>query len=167
MENDPNKKESKGKRILKKATRRNSKSSNTSQNSALSQSVAVSRSKSFENKRLSIEINDSTPLPTPDGTTDKADHAHYAPGLKIEDSTQRIQDNSKDELKLKKTVDIKEDFNTIHEEVAEVGSKNSKTSPKYGSAEIGTSKKYLKRVGLLNPSILTTSMFKLYLINLQ
>lgn len=154
MENDPNKKESKGKRTLKKAVRRSSKSSNNSQNSALSQSVAVSRSKSFENKRLSIEINDSTPLPTPDGTTDKAERARYAPEPKIEDKTQRVQDNSNAELKLKKIVGIKEDFNTIHEEAAAVGSKNSKTSPKYGSAEIGSSKKYLKRVSLLCPVLL-------------
>lgn len=147
MENDPNKKESKGKRILKKAIRRNSKSSNNSQNSVLSQSLTVSRSKSFENKRLSVEINDSTPLPTPDGTTDKAEHTHNA-GLKIEDKMQRVQDNSKDELKLKKTVGINEQFNTIHEEAATISSKDPKDLPKLeGSAEIGTSKKNLKRVG--------------------
>lgn len=85
MENDPSKKESKGKRIFKKAIRRNSKqSNNSSQNSALEQGIGVSRSKSFENKRGSIEINDSTPLPTPDGTKEKLDTAQK---LKLDDKT--------------------------------------------------------------------------------
>lgn len=85
MENDPSKKESKGKRIFKKAIRRNSKqSNNSSQNSALEQGIGVSRSKSFENKRGSIEINDSAPLPTPDGTKEKLDAAQK---VKLDDNT--------------------------------------------------------------------------------
>ncbi|KPI99401.1 PREDICTED: zinc finger AN1 domain-containing stress-associated protein 15 isoform X1 [Papilio xuthus] len=66
MENDPSKKESKGKRILKKALRRNSKSSN---NNSGADDTSVSRSKSFQSKRRGVEIND--PLPTPEGAIEK------------------------------------------------------------------------------------------------
>nr|XP_034828394.1 AN1-type zinc finger protein 3 homolog isoform X2 [Maniola hyperantus] len=87
MEKDLNKKESKGKRIFKKATRRNSTSSNNnSQNSSCEHSVGVSRLKSFENKRLSVEINDTKALPTPDGTSEKSD-SFTAPKLKIEEKS--------------------------------------------------------------------------------
>lgn len=85
MENDPSKKESKGKRIFKKAIRRNSKSNNSSQNSALEQGIDVTRSKSSDNKRASIKINDSAPLPTSDGTKEKVDAAQK---IKLEDITQ-------------------------------------------------------------------------------
>ncbi|XP_030030698.1 AN1-type zinc finger protein 5 isoform X1 [Manduca sexta] len=88
MENDPSKKESKGKRIFKKAIRRNSKSNNnTGQNSSLEQGISVSRSKSFENKHMSIDINDSAPLPTPDGTKEKIDHGATEQKIKLDDKT--------------------------------------------------------------------------------
>ncbi|CAG9579923.1 unnamed protein product [Danaus chrysippus] len=118
MENDPSKKESKGKRILKKALRRNSKSSNNSQNSPLDLSIG-SRSKSFENKRASIEINDSTPLPTPDGTSEVAE---YSKKIKIEEDVRPA----------KKTVDINETRNTVQDEPA-------------ASVDVDGSKKNLKR----------------------
>ncbi|XP_045767487.1 uncharacterized protein LOC123868873 isoform X2 [Maniola jurtina] len=104
MEKDLNKKESKGKRIFKKATRRNSTSNNNSQNSSLEHSVGVSRSKSFENKRLSVDINDTKPLPTPDGTSEKSDSL-TAPKLKIEEKSsaeiKRAYQDRHSELKFK------------------------------------------------------------------
>ncbi|KAJ2947382.1 hypothetical protein O0L34_g17150 [Tuta absoluta] len=70
MENDPNKKESKGKRLLKKAVRRNSKSSNG--NGSQSSVVEVTRSKSFEKKAGddAAPARASTLLPAPDGPRD-------------------------------------------------------------------------------------------------
>lgn len=140
MESDPNKKESKGKRILKKAIRRNSKSGNNSQSSALSLGIGATRSKSFENKRLSIEINDSTPLPTPDGT-ERTD-VHNAPKLNIDDEQPQAS---------KKAVDINEGYNTVHEEMASATSKDAKIlSPNVKSprtSEVDGSKRNLKRVG--------------------
>ncbi|CAH2242354.1 jg19967 [Pararge aegeria aegeria] len=139
MEDDSGKKESKGKRLFKKALRRNSKSSNNSQNSSLEHSVGVSLSKSFENKRLSVEINDSTPLPTPDGTSEKADSL-TAPKLKIEEKTsakiRRAHQDRHSELKLKKTVGIREELQIFEEDPP--------ASPK-GHSEEGSSKKNLKR----------------------
>lgn len=63
MENDPNKKDSKGKRIFKKALRRNSKTSNSGQGSGLEQGIGVSRSKSFEPAG-------GAPLPEPGGAAE-------------------------------------------------------------------------------------------------
>ncbi|XP_045449195.1 uncharacterized protein LOC123657717 [Melitaea cinxia] len=138
MESDPNKKESKGKRILKKANRRNSKSGNNSQSSAFSLGIGATRSKSFENKRLSIEINDSTPLPTPDGT-ERTD-VHNASKLNIDDEQPQAS---------KKAVDINEGYNTVHEEIA--SAKDAKIlSPNVKSprtSEVDGSKRNLKRVG--------------------
>lgn len=69
MENDPNKKESKGKRIFKKAVRRNSKSSNIGQGSALEhQGIGGTRSRSLEGPGGALETSVSVPLPKPDGT---------------------------------------------------------------------------------------------------
>ncbi|KOB71955.1 AN1-type zinc finger protein 5 [Operophtera brumata] len=107
MENDPNKKESKGKRIFKKARRRNSNSSNSGQNSE--HGVGVSRSKSTENKNLSIEINDGTPLPKPDGA--KTDNS--ADGQKKGGKLSIIQDSSVEVAKGKNNVEIHESRNNI------------------------------------------------------
>ncbi|XP_021191566.2 AN1-type zinc finger protein 5 isoform X2 [Helicoverpa armigera] len=148
MENDPSKKESKGKRIFKKAIRRNSKSNNSSQNSALEQGIGVTRSKSFENKRLSIEINDSAPLPTPDGTKEKVDAGQK---IKLEDKSQNqecaltIQDQLTDSGKNRKVVGIQDTKETPS------GSKSAKfispkleiKEPRPSEAEGG--KKNLKR----------------------
>ncbi|XP_026725977.1 AN1-type zinc finger protein 5-like isoform X2 [Trichoplusia ni] len=155
MENDPSKKESKGKRIFKKAIRRNSKSNNSSQNSSIEQGTGVSRSKSFENKHLSIDINDSTPLPTPDGTKEKADHAGQK--IKLDDKTQNqecdlaTQDTSADLVKNKKNVDIQENLNEVYSETPSGSNKGAKfTSPKLEikeqrPSESDGAKKNLKR----------------------
>ncbi|XP_050349213.1 AN1-type zinc finger protein 6 isoform X1 [Nymphalis io] len=141
MESDPNKKESKGKRILKKAIRRNSKSSNNSQSSALSQGSGATRSKSFENKRLSVDINDSTPLPTPDGT-ERAEHSHNGPRLNI-DEPQQVHRDDHDGMRSKKTVDINEGHNTVYEETPPANSNNAKNTSNLSLVD-GT-KKILKR----------------------
>ncbi|CAH0673881.1 unnamed protein product [Spodoptera exigua] len=141
MENDPSKKESKGKRIFKKAIRRISKSNNSSQNSALEQGIGVTRSKSFENKRLSIEINDSAPLPTPDGTKEKPDASQK---IKLDDHAQN--ESNQDPIKVAAKVGIKE-----HKEAPSGSNKGVKlSSPKLeiknqrpSDAESG--KKNLKR----------------------
>lgn len=153
MENDPNKKESKGKRILKKAIRRNSKSNNNSQSSAMEQSIGVSRSKSFENKRLSIEINDSTPLPMPDGTKEKVEHNESVHKPKIDERLYPGQEGPSDELKLKKVVEIQESRNEVFGESATVSKNSSRTrsSPRLDKkndrvSEIDPNKKSLKRV---------------------
>jgi hypothetical protein len=156
MENDPSKKESKGKRILKKAIRRNSKSSNNnSQSSAMDQMVGVSRSKSFENKHLSIEINDSTPLPTPDGAKEKVDH-DSGQKPKIDDKLFPNQQRLPDEVKSKKVVEIHENKNEVFGETTNVskGSTKSRNSPRLDRKsdrfiEPETSKKSLKRVRFL------------------
>lgn len=121
MENDPNKKESKGKRIFKKALRRNSKSSSSGQNS--DQGVGVSRSKSAENKNLSIEINEGTLLPKPDGAKKKADSSanQAATGrLSI------IHDSSTDVARGKKNVEIHESHNKMIDETLTVSEGNAK-----------------------------------------
>lgn len=112
MENDPSKKESKGKRIFKKAIRRNSKSNNSSQNSALEVGIGVSRSKSFENKRQSQEINDSTPLPKPDGTKESVEVAGKS---KIDDKTAGPTQVAGPNVggKSRKSVDIQENRNIV------------------------------------------------------
>nr|XP_026485640.1 uncharacterized protein LOC113393132 [Vanessa tameamea] len=143
MESDPNKKESKGKRILKKAIRRNSKSSNNSQNSALSQGSGATRSKSFENKRLALEINDSTPLPTPDGT-ERAEHGHNSPRLNI-DEPQQVHKDDDGGMRSKKTVDINEGHNTVYEETPAANSTNAKNISNL--SVVDASKRNLKRVG--------------------
>lgn len=155
MENDPSKKESKGKRMLKKAIRRNSKASNNSQSSAMEQSVGVSRSKSFENKHLSIEINDSTPLPMPDGTKEKNEH-ESGQKQKLDDKLFHSQDGATDEVKLKKVVEIHENRNEFFGESANMskGSTKSKNSPRLDKRnerqfEPEINKKSLKRVGNL------------------
>lgn len=155
MENDPSKKESKGKRIFKKAIRRNSKSNNSSQNSALEQGIGVSRSKSFENKHQSIEINDSAPLPTPDGTKEKDQK------VKLDDKTQNQecaltnQDQATDLASNKKIVDIQENRNKVYAETPSGSNKGAKlNSPKLEikdqrPSEVDGGKKNLKRVGFL------------------
>lgn len=111
MENDPNKKESKGKRIFKKALRRNSKSSNSGQNSE--QGVGVSRSKSAENENISIEIHDGTPLPKPDGVKKKTDNC--ANGQPAGGRLSVIRDSSLEVAKGKKNVEIHESHNRMIE----------------------------------------------------
>lgn len=153
MENDPSKKESKGKRIFKKAIRRNSKSSNNSQNSPLESGINISRSKSFENKHLSIEINDSTPLPTPDGTNEKVEYSHL--GQKNIEEKEIPKDfnftRPSEEVKVKK-VEIRENRNEIYDEPATASNKDakSKTSPRLEKnerlIETGDGKRSLKRV---------------------
>lgn len=168
MENDPSKKESKGKRILKKAIRRNSKSNNNSQSSAMEQGIGVSRSKSFENKRLSIEINDSTPLPMPDGTKEKVEH-DIPQKLKIDEKLFPSQDGPSDEVKLKKVVEIQESRNEIFGETA-TASKNSakpRTSPRLEKrndriSEIDPNKKSLKRVRFITSLVLFVSSDSVY-----
>lgn len=122
MENDPNKKESKGKRIFKKALRRNSKSSNSGQNSE--QGVGISRSKSAENKNLSIEINDGTPLPKPDGAKKKSDNS--ANGQPAGGRLSVIQDSSVDVARGKKNVEIHESHNKMIDETLTVVEGNAK-----------------------------------------
>ncbi|XP_059053527.1 AN1-type zinc finger protein 5 isoform X1 [Achroia grisella] len=148
MENDPSKKESRGKRIFKKAIRRNSKSSNNSQSSTLETDIGVSRSKSFENKRLPIEINESTPLLTPDGTIENPEYSGTEQN-KIEGKIISLSGPS-NVMKLKKVVEIHEDLNEIYDE-STVSNKDvrSKTSAELErnerniDADIG--KKSLKR----------------------
>ncbi|CAH0399095.1 unnamed protein product [Chilo suppressalis] len=132
MENDPSKKESKVKRILKKAIRRNSKASNNSQSSAMEQTVGVSRSKSFENKHMSIQINDSTPLPTPDGTKETIEHSEPSQRQKTEEKLSLGQNAPIDQVKLKKIVEIQENKNEFFEEAPSMskGSIKSKNSPR-------------------------------------
>lgn len=128
MENDPNKKEFKGKRILKKALRRTSKSSNSSNNES---NLGVSRSKSFESKRAAgaETANDSAPLPRPDGATATA------------------ADDKITDIALKKTVDIQEQHNIIHEDQTPVSTRDLKLSSQNDiNSEPSTSKKNLKRV---------------------
>ncbi|KAI5646866.1 AN1-like zinc finger domain-containing protein [Phthorimaea operculella] len=83
MENDPNKKESKGKRLLKKAVRRNSKSSNG--NGSQSSVVEVTRSKSFEKKagEAAAPARATTLPPAPDGPSDRPDAAPPPPPGKM------------------------------------------------------------------------------------
>lgn len=146
MENDPNKKESKGKRLLKKALRRNSKSSNSSQSSE--PSTTVSRSKSFENKQQSLEINDSAPLPILDGT--KPNPAGGARG-RPERAPPPLERIPIDEKKSKKMVDIQESRNEVYEEAASASKSDANaTSLKLENtvrhSEAESSKKNLKRV---------------------
>lgn len=139
MDNDPNKKDSKGKRLFKKALRRNSKTNNGSQQSALDQGIGVSRSKSFENNHRALEINDSTPLPTPEGPTDKSDQTH-------------LQNACILDVNGKKIVDIQEERNEVYEETATVSRKGSKSSSlkldkkNEQFLEPGSSKRGIKRV---------------------
>lgn len=147
MENDPNKKESKGKRLLKKALRRNSKSSNGSQSS--DQSTTVSRSKSFENKQQSLEINDSAPLPILDGT--KPNPAGGAARGKAERAPPPLERVPIDDKKSKKMVDIQESRNEVYEEAASASKSDANaTSLKLDNtvrhSEAESSKKNLKRV---------------------
>ncbi|XP_047504902.1 AN1-type zinc finger protein 6 isoform X1 [Pieris napi] len=153
MENDPNKKESKGKRLLKKALRRSSKTSNNSQSST-ADSISVTRSKS-ENKRLSVEINDSAPLPTPDGTKQSAENttsSKFKPENRTRPSTRLSLSRNTPirETKLEKVVEIQEERN-ISYPPDETGTSNDaklKTSPRLkdeGPLEIGGDKKNLKR----------------------
>ncbi|XP_063374384.1 AN1-type zinc finger protein 6 isoform X1 [Cydia amplana] len=60
MENDPNKKESKGKRLIKKALRR--KTSNNSQGSG-QEHAPPGRMKSFDKRGPALDVNNSVPLP--------------------------------------------------------------------------------------------------------
>ncbi|XP_061704510.1 uncharacterized protein LOC133515896 isoform X1 [Cydia pomonella] len=72
MENDPNKKESKGKRLLKKALRR--KTSNNSQGSG-QEHAPPGRAKSFDKRGQALDVNNSAPLPAADGAPPApADH---------------------------------------------------------------------------------------------
>lgn len=88
MENDPNKKESKGKRILKKALRRNSKSNNSSQHSAIEQSITDSKSKNYEEKCISIEVNQSALLTKSDGTNEKLHQESVVHKIKLDNRIQ-------------------------------------------------------------------------------
>lgn len=166
MENDPSKKESKGKRIFKKAIRRNSKSNNSSQNSALEQGIGVTRSKSFENKRVSIEINDSAPLPTPDGTKEKVDAGQK---VKLEDKTQNqdcalaSQDRSKNAVQKKNIVGL-QDARNQNKNTPSGSNKGVKiSSPKLEIKDERPSepaigfKKNLKRVGF--PKLFNYNIF--------
>lgn len=144
MENDPNKKDSKGKRLFKKAIRRNSKNNTngTQQSAIMEQGISVSRSKSFENKNGSGGLNDSTPLPTPDGPSDKAEHdsaKHRAGSVRLSD-----------EAKTKKIVDIQEARNEIFEEAATDSKKDSRSRSTLKldkkSLEPQSSRRGLKRV---------------------
>ncbi|CAK1543902.1 unnamed protein product [Leptosia nina] len=151
MENDPNKKESKGKRILKKALRRSSKSSNNSQGSA-TDSVAVTRSKS-ENKRLSIEINDSAPLPTPDGTKRATDANSAGSKLKAENRTRPSKlsvdrNGAPRDSKLEKVVEIQEERNVSYppDETGTSADAKAKASPRVEDRRpLESDKKSLKR----------------------
>ncbi|XP_045514263.1 AN1-type zinc finger protein 6 isoform X1 [Pieris brassicae] len=152
MENDPNKKESKGKRLLKKALRRSSKTSNNSQSST-ADSISVTRSKS-ENKRLSVEINDSAPLPTPDGTKQSAENttsSKFKPENRTRPSTRLSLSRNTPirETKLEKVVEIQEERNISYPPDATGTSNDAKlrTSPrlKDGPLELGGDKKNLKR----------------------
>ncbi|KAM3967069.1 uncharacterized protein ACR2FA_011923 [Aphomia sociella] len=157
MENDPNKKESKGKRIFKKVLRRNSKSNNSSQKSTLDSGIAVSLSKSFENKRLPLELNDSTPLPTPDGTKEKPEYSNVAQEIIEEKVKSQELDKTgpSDEVKVRKVVEIHENHNEIYDEPAGVSKRDAKlkTSSRIENndrpIEADNGKKSLKRVRFL------------------
>lgn len=154
MENDPNKKDSKGKRLFKKAIRRNSKSNNGSQQSALEQGIGVSRSKSLENKTHSTEINDSTPLPTPEGPKDKAELSESIQKIKT-DKTHLQHASPNVNISGKKIVDIQEERNEVYVEATTASRKNSKSSSlkldknNETFLEPGSSKRGIKRVGYL------------------
>ncbi|XP_063542726.1 AN1-type zinc finger protein 6 isoform X1 [Cydia strobilella] len=66
MENDPNQKESKGKRLLKKALRR--KTSNNSQGSG-QEHASPGRAKSFDKRGQALDVNNSASLPAAAATT--------------------------------------------------------------------------------------------------
>lgn len=127
MENDPNKKESRGRRLFKKVIRRKSKSSDDGKNSKLERTNEESAS--IENKSGSEDINDSSSLRNVDGTKG-ADPQKIKLDDKLElsrirtDSVQedvlRIQDDEKTEEYSSKhvrpntqTVTIKESTNQI------------------------------------------------------
>lgn len=176
MEDDPNKKESKGKRILKKAIRRNSKSNN-SQSSGQS-SIGVSRSKSFENQRLSIEINDSTPLPKPDGTKEKlegsASNQKNKTDAKIEGQEFKrssLQDRLLKDIKAKKIVAIQESQNEVFEDNAhdiDTPRKDedfkSPDDKKELDTTAGFSKKNLKRVCEIKDDLYLNGIITYYLL---
>lgn len=126
MENDPNKKESKGKRIFKKAIRRNSKSSNSSQNSTLEAGIGATPSKSLENKTQSSESNISVPLPKPNGITETEE-----PSFKIQLNVKSDSQNQKAEtsvgLKTRKIVDIQENHNEVFGDSSSASKKNAKS----------------------------------------
>lgn len=158
MENDPSKKESKGKRIFKKAIRRNSKSNSGSQNSTLEVgSLGVSRSISFENKHQSLEINDSTPLPKPDGTKEilepsaKSKLDDKAAG-RNQESAPTVESNGR------KSVDIQEHLNQLFDispSASKKGAKQILSPPKLEikdqrPSEEDGAKKNLKRVRFKN-----------------
>ncbi|XP_072929333.1 uncharacterized protein drn isoform X1 [Epargyreus clarus] len=157
MEDDPNKKESKGKRILKKAIRRNSKSNNSQ--SSVQNNSGVSRSKSFENQRLSVEINDSTPLPKPDGTKENLEGSVSTQKNKTDTKVEAqeykrssLQDRLLKDMKAKKIVAIQESQNEVFEDNAhdiETPRKDedfkSPDDKKEPDATAGFSKKNLKR----------------------
>lgn len=153
MEDDPNKKESKGKRLLKKALRRSSKSSNNSQSST-ADSVTVSRSRS-ENKRLSIDSRDRAPLPAPGGTKPAADANGTSATLKAESrtrpSTRLSLSRNNREARLEKVVEIQEERNISYppdDTGTSKGAKAKSPRPNEGPLELGGDKKRLKRVGL-------------------
>ncbi|VVC94488.1 unnamed protein product [Leptidea sinapis] len=148
MENDPNKKESKGKRILKKALRRISKSSNNSQTST--DNISVTRSKSFENKRLSVEINESTPKAD---ISCKAESISSSARSKLDNKLKpsikqslKLEPSCRD-TKLEKVVEIQEERNEIIE--LKSNDDRSRDSPHTTNdvtgTEIGSAKKTLKR----------------------
>lgn len=160
MENDPNKKESRVKRLIKKAKKRSSKSSNNSQNSALE----VSRSESLDNKHVSIKINESTPLPKAEGGT-KEETDNSSTGNKIILDKKKQNDAGlakKDVIKSKKNVDIQENRNEVFEAIASTSAdKNTTSIPANADTKDETflkpesTKRSLKRVCFLYyPSLL-------------
>lgn len=141
MENDPNKKDSKGKRLIKKALRR--RSSNQSSTLELGGGGGVSRSKSEESKQglaaaAAAADRDNAPLPAPDAP----DAPPPEPATADTDAGPSAR----------KMVDIQEDKNLVYEEVATGSTTDkSRTSLKLdeNNSEPGTSRRALKRVGSL------------------
>lgn len=147
MENDPNKKDSKEKRIIKKTKRRNSKSSNNSQNSGLDRNNG---SKSLKNKNLALGLN-GTPLPKPDGSKQRNNYS--ATGLKLDDKNQLsvlISNKDASNDKAKMNLSIQENQNDVFEEVASASLKSPLTiDSKDESFRKPDTKRTLKRVCLI------------------
>ncbi|XP_063388492.1 AN1-type zinc finger protein 6 isoform X1 [Cydia fagiglandana] len=99
MENDPNKKESKGKRLLKKALRR--KTSNNSQGSG-QEHAPPGRAKSFDKRGQALDVNNSAPLP-----------AAAAAAAAAADSAQPQPERAPADHRAAKMVDIQESRNEI------------------------------------------------------
>ncbi|XP_004930542.1 AN1-type zinc finger protein 6 isoform X1 [Bombyx mori] len=136
MENDPNKKESRGRRLFKKVIRRKSKSSDDGKNSKLER--RNEESASIENKSGSEDINDSSSLRNVDGTK----------GV----DPQKIKLDDKLELSRIRTDSVQEDVLRIQddEETEEYSSKHVRPNTqtvtiKESTNQIQTRKTSLKR----------------------